>query len=65
MRRVPILKVMALTLMPIFMLTACTQSQSQSEKVITQSDVSNVSVTPIEKLTDARIVALANGASLG
>ena len=63
MRRVPILKVMALTLMPIFMLTACTQSQSQSEKVITQSDVSNVSVTPIEKLTDARIVALANGAA--
>jgi iron complex transport system substrate-binding protein len=45
------------------MLTACTQSQSQSEKVITQSDVSNVSVTPIEKLTDARIVALANGAA--
>ena len=63
MRRVPILKVMALTLVPIFMLTACTQSQSQSEKVITQSDVSNVSVTPIEKLTDARIVALANGAA--
>ena len=61
MRRVPILKVMALTLVPIFMLTACTQSQSQSEKVITQSDVSNVSVTPIEKLTYARIVALANG----
>ena len=63
MRRVPILKVMALTLVSIFMLTACTQSQSQSEKVITQSDVSNVSVTPIEKLTDARIVALANGAA--
>ena len=63
MRRVPILKVMALTLVPIFMLTACTQSQSQSEKVITQSDVSNVSVTPIEKFTDARIVALANGAA--
>ena len=63
MRRVPILKVMALTLVPIFMLTACTQSQSQSEKVISQSDVSNVSVTPIEKLTDARIVALANGAA--
>ena len=63
MRRVPILKVMALTLLPIFMLTACTQSQPQSEKIITQSDVSNVSVTPIEKLTDARIVALANGAA--
>jgi iron complex transport system substrate-binding protein len=63
MRRVPILKVMALTLVPIFMLTACTQSQPQSEKVITQSDVTNVSVTPIEKLNDARIVALANGAA--
>ena len=63
MRRVPILKVMALTLMPIFMLTACTQSQSQSKKVITQGDVTSVSVTPIEKLTDARIVALANGAA--
>lgn len=54
---------MALTLLPIFMLTACTQSQSQSEKVITQGDVTNVSVTPIEKLTDVRIVALANGAA--
>lgn len=63
MRRVPILKVMALTLVPIFLLTACTQSQSQSEKVITQGDVTSVSVTPIEKLTDARIVALANGAA--
>jgi iron complex transport system substrate-binding protein len=60
---VPILKVMALTLVPIFLLTACTQSQSQSEKVITKSDVTSVSVTPIEKLTDARIVALANGAA--
>jgi iron complex transport system substrate-binding protein len=54
---------MALTLVPIFLLTACTQSQSQSEKVITQDDVTSVSVTPIEKLTDARIVALANGAA--
>ena len=63
MRRVTILKVMALTLMPIFMLTACTQSRSQSEKVISKSDVSSVSITPIEKLTDARIVALANGAA--
>jgi iron complex transport system substrate-binding protein len=63
MRRVRILKVMALTLVPIFLLTACTQSQSQSVKVITQGDVTSVSVTPIEKLTDARIVALANGAA--
>ena len=63
MRRVPSLKVMALTLVPIFLLTACTQSQSQSEKVITKSDVTSVSVTPVEKLPDARIVALANGAA--
>jgi iron complex transport system substrate-binding protein len=63
MRRVPILKVMALTLVPIFLLTACTQSQSQSEKVITKSDVTSVSVTPVEKLPDARVVALANGAA--
>ena len=63
MRRVPIHKVMALTLLPIFLLTACTQSQTQSEKVITQDDVTNVSVTPIEKLTNLRIVALANGAA--
>jgi iron complex transport system substrate-binding protein len=54
---------MALTLVPIFLLTACTQSQSKSEKEITQGDVSSVSITPIEKLTDARIVALANGAA--
>jgi iron complex transport system substrate-binding protein len=60
---VRILKVMALTLVPIFLLTACTQRQSQSVKVITQGDVTSVSVTPIEKLTDARIVALANGAA--
>jgi iron complex transport system substrate-binding protein len=63
MRRVLILKVMALTLVPIFVLTACAKSQSQSEKVITQGDVTSVSVTPIEKLTDVRIVALANGAA--
>jgi iron complex transport system substrate-binding protein len=63
MRRGPILKVMALTLLPIFALSACTQSQPQSEKVITQGDVTSVSVTPIEKLTDVRIVALANGAA--
>jgi iron complex transport system substrate-binding protein len=45
------------------MLTACTQSESKSEKVITKSDVSSVSVTPIEKLANVRIVALANGAA--
>ena len=63
MRRMPILKVMALTLMPILMLTACAQSESSSQNVITQSDVTSVSVTPVEKLIDVRIVALANSAA--
>lgn len=61
MRRMPTLKVMALTLMPILLLTACAQSKSSSEVVITQADVTSVSVTPVEKLSDVRIVALANG----
>jgi iron complex transport system substrate-binding protein len=59
----PTLKVMALTLMPFLMLTACAQSESNSQDVITQSDVTSVSVTPVEVLTDVRIVALANGAA--
>ena len=63
MRRVPTLKVIALTLMPLLLLTACTQTQSESQTAITQADVSSVSVTPVEKLTDVRIVALANGAA--
>ena len=63
MRRLPILKVMALTLMPILLLTACAQSKSNSEIQITQADVTSVSVTPVEKLTDVKIVALANGAA--
>ena len=63
MRRLPILKVMALTLMPILLLTACAQSPTNSQTVITLSDVTSVSVTPVEKLTDVKIVALANGAA--
>ena len=63
MRRMPTLKVMALTLMPILMLTACAQSESNSQNVITQSDVTGVSITPVEALIDVRIVALANGAA--
>jgi iron complex transport system substrate-binding protein len=59
----PTLKVMALTLMPILLLTACAQSESSLQNVITQSDVTSVSVTPVEKLIDVRIVALANGAA--
>ncbi len=63
MRRVAIIKVMALTLVPIFLLTACTQSEPKAETVISKADVASVSVTPIEKLPTARIVALANGAA--
>ena len=63
MRRMPTLKVMALTLMPILLLTACAQSPVVSQTVITQADVTSVSITPVEELTDARIVALANGAA--
>ena len=63
MRRMPTLKVMALTLMPILFLTACAQSPVNSQTAITQSDVTSISVTPIEELTDVRIVALANGAA--
>lgn len=63
MRRMPTLKVMALTLMPILLLTACAQSPANSQTSITQGDVTSVSVTPVEKLTDVRIVALANGAA--
>ena len=63
MRRMPVMKVMALTLMPILLLTACAQKKTNSEIEITQADVTSVSVEPIEKLPDARIVALANGAA--
>ena len=63
MRGVPNLKVIALTLLPILLLTACAQSSSNSQTVITQADVTSVSITPVEKLSDLRIVALANGAA--
>jgi iron complex transport system substrate-binding protein len=63
MRRVPTLKVIALTLMPILLLTACTQSSGNSQTKITQADVVSVAITPVEKLVDVRIVALANGAA--
>ena len=63
MRLLPNFKVMALTLLPILLLTACAQSSVDSQTVITQADVASVSITPVEELTDARIVALANGAA--
>jgi iron complex transport system substrate-binding protein len=58
-----IIKVIALTLVPIFSLSACAQSQSKSAIFITQADVTNFSVAPIENLKGVRIVALANGAA--
>ena len=58
----PNLKVMALTLLPILLLTACAQSSVDSQTVITQADVNSISITPVEELTNVRIVALANGA---
>jgi iron complex transport system substrate-binding protein len=63
MRLLPNLKVMALTLLPILLLTACAQSSVDSQTVITQADVASVSIAPVEELSDARIVALANGAA--
>lgn len=63
MRRIPTFKVMALTITPILLLTACAQSSSNSQTVITQADVTSVAVTPVETLTGLRIVALANGAA--
>ena len=63
MRRVPLLKVIALTLVPILFLTACAQSSANSQTEITQADVTSISIDPVEKLTDVRIVALANGAA--
>jgi len=63
MRRVPFLKVIALTLLPVLFLTACAQSPVVSQSVITQADVVSTSITSVEDLADARIVALANGAA--
>jgi iron complex transport system substrate-binding protein len=63
MRRVPFLKVIALTLLPVLFLTACAQSPVVSQSVITQADVVGTSITPVEDLADVRIVALANGAA--
>lgn len=63
MRRVPLLKVIALTLVPILFLTACAQSSANSQTEITQADVTSILIDPVEKLTDVRIVALANGAA--
>lgn len=65
MRGVPNLKVMALTLLPILLLTACSQEirRTESATVILQSDVSSISVDPIENISNLRVVALANGAA--
>lgn len=63
MRRGQFIKVIALTLLPIFSLSACAQSPAKSATLITQSDVTSISLPPVEKLTGVRIVALANGAA--
>lgn len=65
MRGMPNLKVMALTLLPILLLTACSQEirRTESATVITQSDVSSISISPIENIGNFRVVALANGAA--
>ena len=65
MRGVPNLKVMALTLVPILLLTSCSQEirRTESATVITQSDVSSISISPIENIGNFRVVALANGAA--
>ena len=65
MREMPNLKVMALTLLPILLLTACSQEirRTESATVITQSDVSSISISPIENIGNFRVVALANGAA--
>ena len=65
MRGMPNLKVMALTLLPILFLTACSQEnpRTESASVITQSDVTSISISPIEDIGSVRVVALANGAA--
>jgi len=52
---------MALTFLPVFILSACSQSPAKSETVITQADVTSISISPIENLGSLRVVALANG----
>lgn len=63
MLKVQTSKVMTLTLVSILLLTACTQPNSNSQIMISQADVTSVSVTPVEELIGVRIVALANGAA--
>jgi iron complex transport system substrate-binding protein len=56
-------KVMVLTLLPMLLLSGCSSSKPASAVEITQSDVTSISINPLEKLGSARIVALANGAA--
>jgi iron complex transport system substrate-binding protein len=54
-------KVIALTLLPVILLSGCAKSEPATATVITKSDVYGIAITPVEKLGTMRIVALANG----
>ncbi len=54
-------KVIALTLLPVILLSGCAKSEPATATVITKSDVYSIAITPVEKLGTMRIVALANG----
>jgi iron complex transport system substrate-binding protein len=56
-------KVIAITLLPVILLSGCAKSEPATATVITKSDVSSISIVPLEKLGTMRIVALANGAA--
>jgi len=56
-------KVIALTLLPVILLSGCAKSEPATATVITKSDVYSIAITPVEKLGTMRIVALANGAA--
>ena len=54
-------KVIALTLLPVILLSGCAKSEPATATVITKSDVYSIAITPVENLGTMRIVALANG----
>jgi len=54
-------KVIALTLLPVILLSGCAKSEPATATVVTKSDVYSIAITPVEKLGTMRIVALANG----
>jgi iron complex transport system substrate-binding protein len=58
-------KVFLIGVMILLALTssACSGVKIEKESLITQEDVTSVSITPIDQISDLRIVALANGAA--